>query len=361
MEDSVNKTGEFYHKSFDIFRLIILLCAICFHYSLRISLEVTRYAFGFAVPAVFLVSGYLVSGRTEAFHGRIKRTLLRSGLAFVLLTVAYLIFSYIFSPESTLAEIQSKDFWVNFLVMGQWRLPPSVMLWYVQALFYSYFVLFILDKLNLLKFDLIIAGILLVFSAFTGEFAGLINFNILGYKYISSNFITIGLPFILIGGYLRRNKKFLFGIRRYVFDIVALFGLLLTYVEYFVLSSANLLVYKNRYIGCAITALAVCGWFFKYGELSEPKGFTRLDRWDINTIFYVFPFINYIFSFYYGSTTLILFLSFILSFAGIPIRHLLNFLKTVVIWNIKSKKAYKAELKREAEEEAKNPPEAEQE
>ncbi len=339
MDDNLKKNGEFYHESFDVFRFIVLISTIIFHFGLPGSFDITRYAFGFSVPAVFLVSGYLVSGRTEEFHKRIERTLKRSFIAFVVLTALYFIFSYIVSPDSTLNAIGSKDFWVGFIVFNQWSLPPSVMLWYVQAFFYAYLIIFILDKLHLLKFDLVIAIILLVFSLLSGELSGLIKFSVLGRKYIASNFITMALPFILIGGYIRRNKKLLLNVHGIVFKVLAVVGLALTYFEYAAYLVNDKLIYNGRFAGSALMAVSICCWLFKYGEMRGVKGFSRLNRWDFNAVYYVFPFIDYIFTYILKFGALSLFLALLASFVAIPLRHFFKYLRSVILWKIKKKKS----------------------
>lgn len=269
---SAEKAGEkteqrhhrhYYRPEIEIIRLILMACAILYTYNLHPILgETNAILLGFAFPALYIISGYLVLRESENIEKRILRAIKRTAICFGILFAAYLGLSLIFEWGTTIAQITTKRFWFDFIVLNDCNLPIGFPIWYVQALLYAYIIVYFIHKLKLLKFDIYIAVLCLVITALVGEFSGLIGFNFFGHTYISGNFLTRALPYILIGSFIQRKSEFFDSIELKDVGMLFLIGLILTFGEYILLSYIGIKVYVSHLLGMTFTAVAVSVFSF---------------------------------------------------------------------------------------------------
>ena len=215
---------------------------------------------GFAIPAFFVLSGYYVlcdnrEERMEKTLRKIKRTALCFGFVFlfyVALNVGLFILNHM-----TVAITKRVIF--NFFVLNLWPLPIGDNIWFIQAMLYAYIVIFIADKLKLMKYYKIVLIVLVLIMLLTGEFSGIIRFNILGYPYIPGNWLTRALPYILVGRLLREKKDAVMNVRFWKYLIAFVVGGGLVVLEILGLGWSGFLRYEGHMIGYGIMAVAVYG------------------------------------------------------------------------------------------------------
>lgn len=242
---------------------LILMLFICFWaFGCPEPTGIVRSLSGFAIPAFYILSGFYVldtkrEERMAKTLRKIKRTALCFGVVFlfyVLLNVGLMFLTH------TITITFSKRMLFNFVVLNLWPLPIGDNIWFIQAMLYAYIVIFILDKLKLMKFYRILLIILFVFMLLTGEFSGVIRFsNPLGYPYIPGNWLTRALPYILLGKLLRDKKEKLEETKFWKYLIAFVVGGVLVVLELFILVWTKTLRYEAHMIGYAIMAVAVCG------------------------------------------------------------------------------------------------------
>lgn len=249
-----------------------------------------RIICGFAPPAFFILSGYLVLRPGKDRPGQIKRAIKRSALVFVILAAVYFALNLLYYRligVRVASAFTSKRFWFNFLVMNVWQFDIGSSIWYVQALLYAYIIIYFMDKWKLLKFDWLIALVLIVFTVTTGELCGLIPWEWHGYTYIPGNFITRALPYILLGSLIRREKNAFLRIGSFFYVGGIVVGVLLIIVEILLLSAVEAYGYYGHLIGMGMIAFAVSMLAVKN---ENQKGFEilfGLSRWNINCIYYL--------------------------------------------------------------------------
>lgn len=217
---------------------------------------------GFAIPAFFVLSGYYVlDTKREERMAKTLRKIKRTALCFAFVFLFYLALNVgLMLLTHTITITFSKRILFNFVVLNLWPLPIGDNIWFIQAMLYAYIVIFILDKLKLMKFYRIILIILFVFMLLTGELSGVIRFsNPLGYPYIPGNWLTRALPYILLGKFLRDKKKKLVEIKFWKYLIAFVIGGGLVVLEIFLLTITKTLRYPGHMLGFAIMAVAVCG------------------------------------------------------------------------------------------------------
>ncbi len=124
---------------------------------------------------------------------------------------------------------------------------------------YAYIIIFIADKLKLMKFYKIFIPILVIIMLLTGELSAMLRFNIFGYQYIPGNWLTRALPYILIGRLLREMKKSVIKIQFWKYLIAFVIGGVLVIAEILGLGWFDCLRYQGHMFGYGIMAVAVCG------------------------------------------------------------------------------------------------------
>ena len=256
---------------------------------------------GFAIPAFFVLSGfYVLDTNREVRMEKVLRKIKRSALCFAFVFLFYVALNVpimlLFHETLTF----SKRMIFNFVVMNLWPLRIGDNIWFIQAMLYAYIVIFILDKLKLLKFYRILLVILFVFMLLTGEFSGVIHFNILGYPYIPGNWLTRALPYILLGKLLRDIKEKLMEIKFWKYLIAFFVGGVLVILESCILVWTGTLRSEAHMIGYTIMAVAVCGL-----AISIPIGVgNRVVHFDSAISGFIYVFMNpvyYALIFFFGA------------------------------------------------------------
>lgn len=237
---------------------------------------------GFAAPAYFILSGYFVliddkELRLKKTERKMKRSIMCFGAMFVL----YLIVNVIVCLISHISVTISRRTIFNFVVLNLWPLPIGSSIWFIQALVYAYIIIYIADWLDLMKYYKVVMILCFIFMLLTGEFAGIIHFNIIGYRYIPGNWLTRALPYLLLGKFMREKSEWLFNIskskrKKWVYIVLIIIGALLSIGEIVLLARKGCLVYQGHMIGYGIMAAAACGL-----ALSKPKAKkTRVTYYD---------------------------------------------------------------------------------
>ena len=269
---------------------LILMLFICFWaFGCPEPTGIVTSLSGFAIPAFFVLSGfYVLDTNREVRMEKVLRKIKRSALCFVFVFLFYVALNVpimlLFHETLTF----SKRMIFNFVVMNLWPLRIGDNIWFIQAMLYAYIVIFILDKLKLLKFYRILLVILFVFMLLTGEFSGVIRFNILGYPYIPGNWLTRALPYILLGKLLRDMKEKLMEIKFWKYLIAFIVGGVLVILEICILVTTGTLRSEAHMIGYTIMAVAVCGL-----AISIPIGVgNRLVHFDTAISGFIYVFMN---------------------------------------------------------------------
>ncbi len=279
----------YYRPEIEKMRLLLMACSILYTYGIYLLLgDINNALFGFSFPALYIISGYLVLRKSENIEKRILRTVGRTAICLVILFAVYLGLSLLAEWDTTVTAITSKAFWVNFFLLGDFNLPIGFPIWYVQALLYAYIIIYAIYKLKLLKFDIYIAALCLIVTVLTGELAGVIGFNFFGHTYISGNFFTRALPYILIGCFIHRKKNFFADLKTKHFCIIILAGFVLSVAEYILLSVTGTKVYVSHLLGMGLVAVAVCVFVFNSSGLRiRSEALQLLSRYELMIPFFI--------------------------------------------------------------------------
>ena len=241
---------------------LILMLFICFWaFGCPEPSGVVTSLSGFAIPAFFVLSGYYVlDNKRDVRLERIVRKIKRTALCFAFVFLFYAAINVVLILLHLMKFTFSKRMLFEFVVMNLWPFEIGSNIWFIQAMLYAYIIIFVLDKLKLLRYYKIFLIILFLIMLLTGEFAAIIRFNNpLGYPYIPGNWLTRALPYILLGRLMREKKTSLMKIQFWKYLIAFVIGAVLVLAEIFGLVLLRSLSYEGHMIGYGIMAFAVCG------------------------------------------------------------------------------------------------------
>lgn len=281
---------KYYRPAVERLRIILmfLLCIDLFGFPTALG-GIVRTVCGFVPMAFFILSGYLVLRESENRSKRIVRTIKRTAIVFAVLAVVYFGISYFYYRQqgaNILPVFSEGRFWFNFLVMNVWQFEIGNAIWYVQALLYAYIIIYFLDKWKLLKYDWLIAAVLLLITVLTGEFAGIFKWNVADYTYLPGNFLTRALPYVLLGAFLHRKMKTFDAVRRLWYRLAIVGGIILTIIEPIILGAAGVPGYYGHLLGYGVIAVSVCMLAFKDNTESGFESTLKMSRWHTNCIYY---------------------------------------------------------------------------
>ncbi len=290
--NSEQKKAIYYRPSIKMLRIILMffMCINLLGFPTAVGGYVQTIC-GFVPLAFFILSGYLVLRESENRSKRIVRAIKRCAIVFAALAVVYFAINFFYYQAlgtNIFSAFASKRLWFNFVVLNVWPFDIGGAIWYVQALLYAYIIIYFLDKWNLLKFDWLIAVVLIVFTVVTGELAGFIRWEFLGYTYVPGNFLTRAMPYVLLGSFIHRKMERLATVWRLWYLCGVFVGIALTVGEILPLGYLDVPGYYGHLIGMGVTAVSVCMLAFQ-DYFPEPGFEAILDmpRQCINCIYYL--------------------------------------------------------------------------
>ena len=241
-------------------RLILMLFVCFWAFGCPEPSGIVSTLSGFAIPAFFVLSGYYVlDNKREIRMEKTLRKIKRSALCFVIVFLFYAAINTVLIILKYVTFTFSKRALFEFLVLNVWPFQIGSNIWFIQAMLYAYIIIFIADKLKLMKYYKIFMIVLFVIMILTGELAGTLRFNILGYPYIPGNWLTRALPYILLGKLLREKKRSIMKVQFWKYLIAFVMGGVLVIAELLILAWTGCLRYEGHMIGYGIMAVAVCG------------------------------------------------------------------------------------------------------
>lgn len=243
--------GNAKHRNpgFDCLRLLCAFCVVCLHVAYPYKYLAEPWI-RFAVPVFFMLSGFFFQVKRD-HKKQIRRILLLCVGANLFHLVFQLALNAITGQSSAafLGSLGNFQVWMDFLLLNQ--SPISSPLWYLGALAYVLVLVSLLGDKRSLLYPLI--PLLLGLNLVLGTYSPVVLGRPLSIE-ISRNFLFVGLPFFLLGDYLRP--------REYIPGMALLlpclgFGLVLSFVENYLLYKAGLLVNQDFYLGTAFVSYAL--------------------------------------------------------------------------------------------------------
>lgn len=216
--------------------------------------DLIRYLFKFAVPIFLMISGYFAYYDNR---GIVKNKLPKKMMHIFKLTliseIGYAMYALLkgnLGLSLNAMEVLKKIFVGTFF---------NGTLWFLYALFWSYVLLYVINKFNLYKASYKLAPMILIFHVVfrtcvkSAEWYDVVFFR---------NFIIYGLPFVIIGNYIHKNKEMLcqkMSNKKCILGIAL--GVILTMIEYLATRQA-----LDFYLGTIIMSCSMFMYAIKNPE-----------------------------------------------------------------------------------------------
>ena len=244
------------------FWLMPFVCIVAFGFPFDAVGTAVSTLSQFVAPAFFILSGFFVLGTDrDARLEKLKRAIRRSGRFFLMMFAVYFAINIVLNiieGASWISEIFRVRVAFNFFVLNLWPFSIGQNIWFIESLFFAYILLFLMDKLKILRFYKLLLIPLIAFMLVSGEFAGLFNFHILDYAFIPGNTVTRALPYLLIGMLIREKADRILDRGIWVYLLFIVGGLGLAHLEMSLLYNAGVLYYSGHMIGYGLTAAGLC-------------------------------------------------------------------------------------------------------
>lgn len=251
------------------FWLMPFVCIATFGFPSEYGALIARLSL-FAPLSFYILCGFAgaVGEQKEAgFHSRVlKRTILKFLLMFAIMLALNALFFAVFLDFSTFtAAFRSKRVIFNFLALCVWPFSIGDTIWFLEALVVARAVIYLMHRFGWMRYYKIVMIVSFCVTILFGELAGVIHFDILGYKYIPGNGFTRALPYMLLGRFLYEKRAKLLALPMPVYFIGIVVGIAAAYGEGELLSRTGNLVTVAHLVGYGIMALSVCCLFLNRG------------------------------------------------------------------------------------------------
>lgn len=155
-----------------------------------------------AVPVFFIISGYFLYGNNIVL--KIKRQLKR--ISYILLwgSILYAFELLVLNHGSISSIIPTTQDLFNFACFNENPYCPH--LWYLSAYIYVLVIILAIEKLNLWKIFFISIPFLLAVDLCFGKYSIVLWNREFDWLYVR-NFLFVGLPYVLIGAYIRKFEN----------------------------------------------------------------------------------------------------------------------------------------------------------
>ena len=271
------------YESIDFLKVLLLACVTISTYTfIELTNSPVIPMLSFASGTFFLIYGYFVLRDDEEFSTRVKQSIRKAAIAFVICMVVYfaLVCGSFMLTGDNLTVLFTKRSIFEFVVLNIWQPYLGGNIWIVQSVLYSLIIFYFLNKWKLLKYDTILMIVLFVITTLIGEACRLINFHVLGYYYISGNFFTRAMPYMLLGRiiYRLRTRGVFRKIKNWMWAVLFFVGVAMALIEFYGLMSMGKLAYVNHMLGYILMSISAFMFFltikrkFRFGKYYDAIG-----------------------------------------------------------------------------------------
>lgn len=269
------KRSRYYGINALRFLLMPFVCFACFGLPGRVGGIISNLSM-FAAPTFFILCGFFHARNERTGTDKNTKVLRRTALRFLALFALFLLLNlalYLIQigiPLKTLlAALVKKRTLFEFVVLCVWPFAMGRPIWFIQSLLYVRFGLWLMNKWKLMRLEkpLMVLGFLAMLL--TSELAGLVHFQVLGYRYLTTNWLTCALPYILLGRIAYEKREKLRALSTKVCIIGFVLGAALAFGEFSLLSYFGYLVYAGNSIGFGVMAMSAFCLFLKKNDMKR--------------------------------------------------------------------------------------------
>ena len=228
----------------------------------------------FAVPCFFILSGYFLMG--DNMEKRMKRGCKRMMRIIFYSSVLFAVVQLILNHINFKALFPSVDEIIEFLLLN--NNPWGFHLWYLNAYLYVLLIGLVIYKRDLWTMAYYFVPILLAIDLILGKYSLLLLHMEFPYI-IVRNFLFVGLPYFLIGTYIKQQKEAMCRWdEKFIWGGIIYFSFL-TIFENRLLVCLGLNATRDHYLSTTPLAIFVFILFLKH-QAGRPTIFSRIGQKD---------------------------------------------------------------------------------
>lgn len=239
--------------SIDILKFICAVLVVILHTDFKYHdaiLPMTRCA----VPCFMIISGFLLYSENKGIgYERLRRNIKH---VFHIMLWATLLFALVKESMAIRhGEIFFPDMrqWFNFAVFND--NPFGFHLWYLGAYLYVLVIMMVVDKYSLWKPLLCATPLLLLGDLLFGKYSLLLLNHEYPFVYVR-NFIFVGLPYFMVGVWIKMHRKSLFTVNKIIYAGGVIFFSYTSILEKMILIDLGKNPMREHYL--STTFLAIC-------------------------------------------------------------------------------------------------------
>lgn len=277
------KTQRF--AGLDFFKIICAFLVVCIHIPVYYVGDWVVAVARVAVPFFFMVTGFFfpVEFNKKKQKKQLKKILVLTVFANILY---FMIFFALSAIKGELAAFFSERFTlnklINFICLNDAFAGAHV--WYLNALLYCLVGLYILTKYIQIKRIYFLIPVLLVVNIAIQILANIFPMSILNNLLLTRNFLLTGLPFILLGNYIRSKE---INIKKRVLGVLVVLFVILTVLEKALFN--YVFGFRDNELWVSSILLAISLFLFALKMKSENKAVLFLSKCgrDYSSIIYI--------------------------------------------------------------------------
>ncbi len=252
MNSSINKRGG-RNESLDALKAFAAIGVVLIHFGFPGDFGIiVQVCARVGVPIFFMCSGYYIESETLNYE-TIKKKIVHNVKTLIFGVILYLIFNVLHNGLKSVVKGISIGDIAKFLLFNAPQISAAH-LWFVSALIYSYLIFFFIYKAKLLKKRIQISAILLTLHILIAEILPLLGVT-LSHPVVRNAYL-FGVPFLLIGNWLRDNKGLADNniINEGLLKTIVVLGILASCIEKYLLSPNDLF---ELYVGSIISSVGL--------------------------------------------------------------------------------------------------------
>lgn len=269
------------NHSIDSLKFICAILIVLLHtttpYS-QIYLPLTRCA----VPVFFMISGYMLYG--DNMDARLRKGIRKVFILILWSSLLFAVFNFAVHKFDTSYLIPSSKQLFNFMAFNE--NPWGGHLWYLSAYLYVMIILLPCAKHHLWNWSFVVIIPLLCMDLIFGKYSLALLDRQFDYIYVR-NFLCVGIPYFLIGVWIKHSKSLSWMNTKIAMGGVILFCLT-SMLEYKLLASAGLNATRDHYISSTFLSISLFTMFLRYNQ-SEPSVFSEIGRKDSLYVYIYHP------------------------------------------------------------------------
>lgn len=240
--------------SIDILKFVCAVLVVILHTGFNFHdeiLPITRCA----VPCFFMISGFLLYSDNKGIgNDRLKRNIKHIFHIIIWSTLLFALVKEGMAIRHGGLFFPSMREWFNFIVFND--NPFGFHLWYLNAYLYVLLIMVFVDKYKLWKPFLWVTPLLLLGDLLLGKYSILLLNHEYPFVYVR-NFIFVGLPYFMVGVWIKMHRKSLLTINKIIYVWGVIFFSCTSILEKMILIDLGKSPMREHYLSTTFLAISL--------------------------------------------------------------------------------------------------------